>query len=70
MFKADVVATSCFDRNSDIEVVALQNEKLYVTVLNKSNRIQKINIKCGNRLIKDKIERNSVITYVVELFKS
>ena len=63
--KSEVVASSIFSRDSNLEVVALKRDKLYITVLNKNDTKQKIKIKFGNELIKDKIDRNSVITYVI-----
>jgi len=64
--EAKVVATSKFARDCSIDAVALKNEKLYVVVQNKSKHTQKINIRIGNELIKDKINGHSVISYIKE----
>ena len=58
------MATSKFARDCSIDAVALKNEKLYVVVQNKSKHSQKINIRIGNKLIKDRINGHSVISYV------
>ena len=62
---AKVVATSKFARDCSIDAIALKNEKLYIIVQNKSKHSQKINIRIGNDIIKDKINGHSVISYVV-----
>ena len=61
--KAKVVATSKFARDCSIDAIALKNEKLYIIVQNKSKHSQKINIRIGNDIIKDKINGHSVATY-------
>ena len=61
---ANVVATSSFERRCDIKVVALKNDKTYITILNTGEQTKEINIKMGAELIRDKIHKHSVITYV------
>lgn len=60
------IATSNFDRNGGIQTVAIKNDKIYIIVLNKSNEQKKINIRFQNSLVKDIINKHSVITYVLE----
>lgn len=62
---AKVVATSNYSRDCSLQVVSLKNEKIYIIVLNKSDKKQEINIRIGNNMIKDKINKHTVITYVI-----
>ena len=63
--KAKRVATSNYSRDCTLQIVALKNEKLYITVLNRGNLKKDINIRIGTNVIKDKINKHSVITYEV-----
>ena len=51
-------------RNSDLKVCSFINNKyIYITVLNDTDVDKDINIKIGNKYIKDIIKRHSIITY-------
>ncbi|MBO6243351.1 MAG: hypothetical protein J6O41_02125 [Clostridia bacterium] len=63
--KAKVIATSSFSRDTNLEVIAFKDKKTYLIVLNKGNDKKKINIKIGSEIIKDKINKHSIITYVI-----
>ncbi|MBR3324688.1 MAG: hypothetical protein IKG14_01390 [Clostridia bacterium] len=64
--KAKVIYNSTYDRNDELQVVGLKNDKVYITILNKSNKIKDLNIKIKNQLIRDKINKRSIITYVLD----
>ena len=63
--KAKNVATSNYVRDCNPQVIALKNDKLYITVLNKGNDKKKINVRVANTFFNDQIKRHSVVTYVV-----
>lgn len=63
--KGHVIATSCYERDCSLQVVAVKNEKIYITVVNKSDNNRIINIKLENSLIRDTINKHSVITYEI-----
>ncbi len=63
--KAKIIATSNFSRDCNLQVVALKNEKNYIIVLNKGNEKREVNIRIGNNLIKDRINKHSIVTYVI-----
>ena len=63
--KGKVIAASKFDRVSEIEVVAIKNEKIYVTIINKGKRRKKVNLLFNGNLIKDTINKHSVSTYIL-----
>lgn len=65
--KAKKVATSNYSRDCTLEVIALKNEKLYITVLNKNNFKRDLNLRIGCNIIKDKINKHSVITYEIRI---
>ncbi|MBR3134363.1 MAG: hypothetical protein IKG56_02765 [Clostridia bacterium] len=62
--KGTVLKTSSYSRNEELEVVAIQNEKTYITVLNQSKDKKRINIRIGDNMIKDNIEKHSIVTYI------
>ena len=64
--KGTTTWTSNFGRNGEIETVAIRNEKTYLIVLNKSNKNMEVNIKYKDCIIKDKINKHSVVTYELE----
>lgn len=60
-----VIATSNYERYDDLQTVAIKNDKIYLTVLNKGNDNKKINIKFEDKYIKDEINKHSIITYII-----
>lgn len=64
--KAKAISTSKFARDCSIDAIALKNEHIYIIVQNKSKHKQKINLRIGNNVIKDKINKHSIITYKID----
>lgn len=59
-----IIATSNYERYDDLQTIAIKNDKVYLTIMNKGNDEKKINIKINDRYVKDKISAHSIITFV------
>ena len=63
--KGKVVETSNYSRYGEIETLAIKNDKTYVTILNKSKHKRSINVRYKDFMIRDKINKRSIITYEI-----